>query len=301
MFSRRHPYLFFLLIFTVILFAGAIILSLIIASASSGSRMAELKPGEGGRVGVVEVTGIINNPRPVLRQLKQFREDKKIDAIVLRIESPGGSVGPAQEIYREVKRTAEVKKIVASMGSVAASGGYYIAAAANGIIANPGTITGSIGVILGYTNFEDILKKIGIVPVVVKSGEYKDMGSPMREMTAEEQALMQDLVDKIHSQFVAAISESRQMELETVKSLADGRLLLGEEAQSLGLVDRLGNFDDATEWAGRLAGVEGKVQLVYAKDKRFHLIKYIVDTSIRTLAERLLPEDAQPFGLMGSL
>jgi len=263
--------------------------------------MAELKPGEGGRVGVVEVTGIINNPRPVLRQLKQFREDKKIDAIVLRIESPGGSVGPAQEIYREVKRTAEVKKIVASMGSVAASGGYYIAAAANGIIANPGTITGSIGVILGYTNFEDILKKIGIVPVVVKSGEYKDMGSPMREMTAEEQALMQDLVDKIHSQFVAAISESRQMELETVKSLADGRLLLGEEAQSLGLVDRLGNFDDATEWAGRLAGVEGKVQLVYAKDKRFHLIKYIVDTSIRTLAERLLPEDAQPFGLMGSL
>lgn len=248
-------------------------------------------PKDGERVGVIEITGIISNPKRIISRLKQFREDERIKAIVLRIESPGGGVGAAQEIYREVRKTAKTKKIVASMGSVAASGGYYIAAGANGIIANPGTITGSIGVILGYTNFQDILKKIGLVPIVVKSGEYKDMGSPTRKMTTKEQDLLQDMVDRIHKQFVRAIAESRQMELSNVESLADGRIFLGEEAKELGLVDRLGNIEDATEWAGRMAGIEGKIVTVYAREKKLNLIKYIVDSSINAIAQRILPQD----------
>lgn len=291
MFSRRHPYLFFSLVFSAIFFSGIILLSLLFTVGARRDTIAGFGPNDGERVGVIEITGIISNPKRVISRLKQFREDERIKAIVLRIESPGGSVGPAQEIYQEVRKTAKTKKIVASMGSVAASGGYYIAAGASGIVANPGTITGSIGVILGYTNFQDILKKIGMVPIVVKSGEYKDMGSPTREMTAEEQALLQDMVDRIHKQFVAAIAESRQMELSKVESLADGRMFLGEEAKELGLVDRLGNMEDATEWAGRMAGIKGKIITVYAREEKFHLLKYIVDSSIDAIAQRILPQD----------
>lgn len=268
-----------------------IILSSLYAIGSGRDSRAALGSKGGGRVGVIEITGIISNPKQIIRHLKRFREDEGIKAIVLRIESPGGSVGPSQEIYREVRRTAKVKKIVASMGSVAASGGYYIAAGANGIVASPGTITGSIGVVLGYTNFQDILEKIGLVPIVVKSGEYKDMGSPTRKMTAKERTLLQGMVDKIHKQFVAAIAESRNMDLSEVASLADGRIFVGEEAKELGLVDRLGNIEDATEWAGQMGGIKGKVVAVYAQEKKFHLFRYIVDSSIEAIAQRLLPQD----------
>jgi len=291
MFSRRHPFLFFLLVLAAICSSALVIVALLISVGSRGDRLAGIDAGDGEKVGVIEIRGFITNPKSTLRQLKRFREDEEIRAIVLRIESPGGGVGPSQEIYQEVKKTAREKKIVASMGSVAASGGYYIAVGANGIIANPGTITGSIGVVLGYTNFREILDKIGLVPVVVKSGEYKDMGSPTREMTEKEEALLQDMVDRIHKQFTSAIAESRQLDPQTVESLADGRILLGEEAKDLGLVDRLGNFEDATAWAGQLAGIKGKIVTVYAKEKRFHLMKYIVDSSISALIERILPPD----------
>jgi protease-4 len=247
-----------------------------------GTKSSEFKFGE--KIGIIEITGVISDSKNTIQELKTFREDESIKAIILRIDSPGGSVGPAQEIFREITKTVKTKKVVASMGTVAASGGYYIAAAANGIVANPGTITGSIGVIVGFSNYQELLKKIGLVPVVVKSGEYKDIGSPVREMTANDKKILQNLVNQIQNQFVTAVSEGRKMNRAEVESLADGRIFSGEEAKSLGLVDRLGNLDDAIEWAGRMGGIKGKISTVYAVEPKFSLLEYLIGSSFKELA-----------------
>ncbi len=197
MFSRRHPFLFFTLIFSGIIATTIVLVSLLILL---GTRGGELAAGE--RVGIIEIKGVISEAEEIVRNLKEFRENESIKAIVIRIDSPGGSVGPSQEIYRAIRKTIGSKKVIASMGAIAASGGYYIAAGANGIVANPGTITGSIGVIIGYTNFQELLKKIGLSPIVIKSGDFKDIGSPVRDMTDEEKALLQEFVDKTKRQFV---------------------------------------------------------------------------------------------------
>jgi len=220
MFSRRHPYLFFILVTSSLFVAAILGVSTLIYL---GTRESDFNMGE--KVGVVEISGIITDAGDAVKNIKNYREDDSIKAIVLRIDSPGGVVGPAQEIFREVRKTVGEKKIIASMGSVAASGGYYIAAGTEGIMANPGTITGSIGVIIGYTNFEEILQKIGLSPVVIKSGEYKDMGSPVRKMTEKEKKLLQDFVDSTHKQFVAAVAEGRKMDPAKVKSIAEDGLL----------------------------------------------------------------------------
>jgi len=194
MFSRRHPYLFFILIFSAISASAVaiIVISFLFVRGTRDSGYDDLKAG-GEKVGIIEIKGVIADSKEVIHHLKRFREDKSIRAIVLRIDSPGGGVGPSQEIFREVRKTVKLKKVVTSMGAVAASGGYYIAAATDGIVANPGTITGSIGVIMGFTNFQQLFRKIGLVPVVIKSVEYKDMGSPVRDMTDDERKILQDL------------------------------------------------------------------------------------------------------------
>jgi protease-4 len=243
---------------------------------------------EGEKIGVVEIRGMLVESRGVLEDLKRFREDDEIRAIVLRIDSPGGTVGPAQEIYREVQRTRETKKVVASMGTVAASGGYYAAAAADGIMANPGTITGSIGVILEFTNFQQLFEKIGLAPVVVKSGEYKDIGSPAREMTPGERRILEDFARKIHRQFIRDVAAGRPLEPDRVEALADGRIFTGEESREAGLVDRLGNLEDALAWAGELAGVEGPVQPVYAREESRELLEYLLGTTLERTLTRLL-------------
>lgn len=290
MFSRRHPYLFSLLILAALFTVGLFLLSIMlttIARKDDGLR--------GEKVGVIEIVGAIADSKTVLEQLKRFRELEAVKAIVLRIDSPGGGVGASQEIYREIQRTVAEKHVVASMGAVAASGGYYVSAACDGIVANPGTITGSIGVIMGYTNFEELLRKIGLTPVVIKSGAYKDVGSPMRPMTEEEEALLQELIGNIHGQFVTAIAEGRNMDMVAVADLADGRLFTGETALELGLVDRLGNFEDALAWAGELGGIEGDVETVYPEKERMPLLRYLLDTALQLwdqggLHARLMPE-----------
>ncbi|MEN8243528.1 MAG: signal peptide peptidase SppA [Thermodesulfobacteriota bacterium] len=287
MFARRHPYLFFFLTLVALVSVSVIILSYLLVKGLESSRLSELvaEPG-GGNVGIVEINGIIADSAETIRLLKHFREDDAIKAIVLRVESPGGVVGPSQEIYREVRKTVPTKKVVASMGAVAASGGYYVAAACDGIIANPGTITGSIGVIMGYTNFEKLLEKIGLSPVVIKSGEYKDMGSPTRKMTPQEAETLQYFVDQTHRQFVQAIGEGRDMDLVHVESLADGRIYTGEEAMKNGLVDRMGNLEDAIEWAGRLGGIEGKISPVYKREDTFSFLRYISESVINILISK---------------
>jgi len=195
MFSRRHPFLFSILVFTALSSATLILLSMIIAFGMKGSDLVGLDMTDGEKVGVIEVVGVIANSRETIEQLKRFREDDDIRAIVIRVDSPGGVVGPSQEIYREIVRTKATKKVIASMGAVAASGGYYVIAGTDGIVANPGTITGSIGVIMEYTNFQELFNKIGLSPVVIKSGQFKDTGSPARAMTPEEEQILKAFVD----------------------------------------------------------------------------------------------------------
>ena len=283
MFSRRHPYLFFMIAMTATLCSFIILLSLIFKVSGARTQFVSSE-----KVGVVEVTGVILDSKEIIENIKTFREDKGVKAIVLRIESPGGGVGPSQEIFHEVRKTIKKKKVVASMGAVAASGGYYIAAGTNGIVANPGTITGSIGVIMGYTNFQEVFRKIGLTPVVIKSGEFKDIGSPVREMTEKEKKILQNFVERIHRQFVNDASKGRGIDFEKMMALADGRIFSGEEAKELGLIDRLGNLEDAVEWAGRLAGIKGKVSTVYPEEKGISMLRELMDSSVNQLIERAL-------------
>jgi len=283
MFSRRHPYLFFMIAMTATFCSFVILMSLIFKVSGARTKFVS-----GEKVGVVEITGVILDSKDIIENIKMFREDKDVKAIVLRIESPGGGVGPSQEIFHEVRKTIKKKKVVTSMGAVAASGGYYIAAGTNGIVANPGTITGSIGVIMGYTNFQEIFRKIGLTPVVIKSGEFKDIGSPVREMTEKEKKILQNFVDRIHRQFVNDASKGRGIDPEKMMALADGRIFSGEEAKELGLVDRFGNLEDAVEWAGRLSGIKGKVSTVYPEEKGIPMLKELMDSSVNQLIERAL-------------
>ncbi|MFH2044201.1 MAG: signal peptide peptidase SppA [Pseudomonadota bacterium] len=282
MFSRRHPILFFILVSSSVFFATIFGISILVFL---GTRDSDFNIGE--KVGVIEISGVITDSKEIVNNIKKYRDNDSIKAIVLRIDSPGGSVGPSQEIFREVRKTIGKKKIITSMGSVAASGGYYIAAGTDGIMANPGTITGSIGVIIGFTNFEEILQKIGLYPVVVKSGEYKDIGSPVRKMTEKEKKLLQDFVDDTHMQFVGAVSKGRNMDIAKVKAIADGRIFTGQMAKNLGLVDRLGNIEDAIEWAGRLGGIKGKISAVYSKKADSSFLEYFIESSAKKIVSRV--------------
>jgi protease-4 len=283
MFSRRHPYLFFLLV-SFAIFSG---LTLGVMATVAWMGRATGDP-DGEAVGVVEIEGAIADAREAIENIRRFREDEDIKAIVIRIDSPGGAVGPSQEIYREIRKTVDTKKVVASMGAVAASGGYYVACATDGIVANPGTITGSIGVIMGYTNFRQLLDKIGMVPVVIKSGPYKDTGSPTREMRDDEREILQSITSDIHEQFVTAIAEGRKMDRAQVAQAADGRIFTGKDAKARGLVDRLGNFEDALAWAGELGGIDGPVVPVYARDEKLSLLRYLMSSSLSGLMSRVI-------------
>ena len=283
MFSRRHPFLFFAMFMvgciTLLMLGGAAFL--LIGAKLMGNHSLYSAPG--GNVGIVEVSGPILSSKKVIQEIATFREDDAIKAIILRIDSPGGGIGPSQEIYRELVKTRRMKKVVVSMGSVAASGGYYIAAAADKIVANPGTITGSIGVIMEYANLMKIAEKIGISPVVIKSGKYKDMGSPLRELREEEKLIFQGLVDELHRQFVKDMAIARNMDLDTMAALADGRVYTAQKALSLKLVDRLGNLDDAVQWAGNLAEIKGKPIPVYPKEDRISVFKEWAQTLLKDL------------------
>ncbi len=247
------------------------------------------------KIGVIPINGVIRDADAITEQLIAFRDDKQIKAIILRINSPGGGVGPSQEIYSETRRTTKTKKVVASLGSVAASGGYYVASAADSIVANPGTLTGSIGVLMEFVRFEELLKKIGVEMQVIKSGEFKDIGSPNRKMTKEEREILTRLIKDIQNQFVTAVSQGRNMPEEKVLELADGRVFSGREAKRLGLVDSLGNFQDAVNVAKRMAHIKGKVKLVYPVKKRRSLLW---DLLFKDLFDALMNRLDRPSGLL---
>ena len=219
------------------------------------------------KVALIRIEGPILDSKSAVDEIKEYTKDSSIKAIILRIDSPGGAVAPSQEIYSEVKKAVAKKKVVVSMGSIAASGGYYIASPATRIIANPGTLTGSIGVIMEIPNIEGLLNKIGIKTEVIKSGKNKDIGSMFRGMKREERELLQGLMDNVHEQFIRAVAEGRKKKVEDVRKIADGRVFTGEQALSYGLVDELGTLEDTTKVAAKLAGITEEPEVVSKKDK----------------------------------
>ncbi len=228
----------------------------------------------GPRIGVVEVKGGIGmggrggDAEEILKQVRKFREDDGIKAVVVRIDSPGGSVGPSQEIHDEVRRLAQKKTVVCSLGGLAASGGYYVAVACPKIVAAPGTLTGSIGVISQFANVKGLVERFDIKMETVKSGKLKDAGNPFRDMTPEDRAYWQSLIDRVYGQFVEAVASGRKLAAADVRKIADGRVITGAEAKELGLVDQLGNLYDAVELAKVEAKLSGEPTLVYPPDER---------------------------------
>ena len=280
--SKRHSILIVLIIILVLagLLGGAMVIVMKSLSPSSTPLFSE-------KIGVIPVEGTISSSQTVTSQLVEFRKDAGIKAIVLKVNSPGGAIAPSQEIYREIEKTIPVKKVVVSMGTVAASGGYYIAAAANKIVANPGTITGSIGVIMEFVRVEDLLTKIGVDLEIMKSGEFKDIGSPDRKLTQREREILNAMIMDMQNQFVEAIVRGRGLSLEEVQRIADGRIFSGARARELGLVDVLGNFQDAVEITKELAGIKGDVTLVYAKKRRVDVFDLLFDAGARFMTQVL--------------
>ncbi len=234
-------------------------------------------PGS-GKVAIVEIEGLIGagtaggvDTDALVRQLGEYRDNPSVAAVVLRINSPGGVVAPTQEIFSAVERVrAAGKPVIASMGSVAASGGYYVAVAANRIYASPGTLTGSIGVVMQLANVEGLLKKVGVDYVVVKSGSFKDIGNIARPLKPEERQVLQALLDDVYGQFVKAVAERRGLDEKTVRAFADGRVYSGQQARALKMVDEMGGLEDAVEAAAKLAGIPGRPKLIYPR-RRFSL------------------------------
>jgi protease-4 len=218
----------------------------------------------GGRVGVIEVTGVITASDDIVEALRGFERAPSVKAVVVRVDSPGGGVAASQEIYHAVLDLRAKKPVVASLGGVAASGGYYVASACDAIVANPGSITGSIGVIMEMGNVQDLLQKIGVQPEVLKAGTYKDMGSPVRPLTDDERAIFQQMIDSVHAQFITAVADGRKMDETKVRALADGRIYSGAQAQALGLVDSLGGLQDAIAMAAERGGIVGEPNVSHA-------------------------------------
>lgn len=255
-------------------------------SLTGGSRSSSKLSVVGqNKVALVKLEGVLLSSEHIVEELNDYAEDSSVKAIVLRVDSPGGGVVPSQEIYNAVKHARqEGKKVVVSMGSVAASGGYYVAAAADLIVANPGTMTGSIGVKMEFANIEKLLEKIGVKGMVVKSGEYKDVGSPFREMTEKERLLLQGVIDDVQTQFVMAVVEGRKLPEADVRAIADGRIFTGQQALRLKLVDQLGDLEYSIRAAASLAGIKGKPSVI-KKEKKMPFFDYLKEETATWIAE----------------
>ena len=290
---RRHPVIFG--IFLLCLIATVFFLLVYVLGSSTEDRHSFALDN---KVGVVKVEGFIGDTRDVVEQLSQFGKDESIKAVVLRIDSPGGGVASSQEIYAAVVELKKKKKVIASMGSLAASGGYMVACAADKIVANPGTITGSISAVMHFANAQELLKKVGLKASVVKSGKFKDIGSPVREMTTEERALMQELVDDIYDQFLDMVARDRNIAKENLRKIADGRVFTGRQAQKLGLVDDLGDMGYAVTLAGEMSGIKGKPEVVYPKKKGSRFWDYLFREMFTAFEHEMLGKTEQFHGIL---
>jgi len=271
--SRRKKAWFSIVLFVVIVF----LISLVVGRATNQL---------GERIGVIEIEGVISGSKDVAEDIIRFKEDPSIKGVILRINSPGGGVGPTQEIFREVTKLKKTKKVYVSMGTSCASGGYYIAAAADRLYANPSTITGSIGVIMQLMIVEDVLKKIGVRSNTIKAGEFKDAGSPFRQMTRAERTYMEGVTRSIYEQFLKDIASGRRMDIQTVRKLAEGRIYTGNQAKDAGLIDDIGNFYDTVDALKTTLSLKGKPRLVYA-EKPFSFSRWIFGSFSQDLSREM--------------
>jgi protease-4 len=270
--SNRSASRWFWGIFLSLVFIGLILLSasfftLAKVIGSSGKDDYYSK-GRGDKIALVEINDVIMTSQNKVQEIKKYREDKSIKAIVLRVDSPGGGVAASQEIYEEVRKTRDAgKPVIVSMGSVAASGGYYISCGANIIVANPGTVTGSIGVIANFISFKDLADKIGIKENTVKSGKLKDAGNPLIDMNDTVRAYFQDLINNTFDQFLEVVSRERKIDRNKLLEYADGRVFTGVQAKEIGLIDSLGTLEDAIRIAANTAGIEDEPRIIKTRKK----------------------------------
>ena len=267
-----------------VIFFAVLYLATLVSGGRSSRPLAPL-PGM-DKVALVKIEGLLVNADHIVEEINDHADDSSIKAIIIRIDSPGGGVVVSQEIYNAVlnARNTGKKKVVMSLGSVAASGGYYIAAAGDRIVANPGTLTGSIGVKMEFANVEKLLEKIGVKGMVVKAGEYKDIGSPYREMSEPEKKLLQAVIDDVHSQFIEAVAKGRNLPEADVKAIADGRVFTGRQALQLKLVDQLGDLEDSILVAAEMAGIKGKPKIV-KKEKKVPFLEYFKEEAASWFSE----------------
>jgi protease IV len=280
--GKGHPILSVIVILAAVGFLLGLVMTLFFSVAGPSEALSFKE-----KIGVLPIEGAITESDSLVAQLVEFRKDRRIRAILLRVNSPGGGVGPSQEIYREIRKTIETKKVVASLGSLAASGGYYVASAADKIVANPGTLAGSIGVIMEFVQAEELLKKIGVGVEVLKTGEFKDIGSFHRKLSERDREMIKTLVFDVQRQFVEAVAQGRNLPVEKVREIADGRVLSGAQCKDLGLVDQLGNFEDAVELTKTLAGIRGEVTLVYPKKPRGKLWDLFLQETSQAVARAI--------------
>lgn len=274
--------------FSIIIFATALV-----KTGDKGFDYEEVRSGK-GKIAIVELDFTIIDSKPIVRQFKKYREDKSIKAIVLHVNSPGGGVAASQEMYEEVKKTRDAGiPVIVSFGSIAASGGYYVACGGSLIVSNPGTLTGSIGVIISLMNFKELTDKIGIKDFTIKSGELKDAGNPMKEINEKDRAYFQDIVDDSYEQFLDVVSKERKIEKDEVRKLASGRVYTGRQAKDIRLVDSLGTLEDAIRIAGVMAKIDGEPAIVKEKGKRNifdYIIENMTNNEIKVLKEDVYNE-----------
>ena len=265
------------------LFIVLCLLAVVFYMAGKGSPGLSLS---GNQIASLTLEGVISDSKDFVDQLKDYGKRSAVKSVVIRINSPGGGVAASQEIYEAIKkfRAETKKKVVVSMGSVAASGGYYAACGADKIYANPGTITGSIGVRAEWYNYGDLLRWAKMQDVVIKSGTFKDAGSGTRPLTEEEKVYFQSLINNMYNQFVAAVVSSRKMKDEDVRKLADGRVYTGQQAKADGLVDELGTYQDAIDAAARIAGIQGEPKILSPAKKSFSLLDILLGESRSALS-----------------
>ena len=266
------------------------LLALMVLVAVGSALLPDHWKSPSGEIALVRIQGMLMDSQNIVRQLSDYRHNPGVRGILLRIDSPGGAVAPAQEIYSEImKLRADHKTVYASMGTVAASGGYYIACAADYVLANPGTLTGSIAAVMAFSNIEELSNKIGLKPVIIKSGKYKDVGSPLRAMKPEEQKLLQNVVDDVHQQFVQAVAKGRGLSVSEVNEIADGRIMTGQQALKLKLIDEIGGLEKTLELLAKKIGVEGRPKVIEEKEKT-PFFDWLLQSSLSSgLVETLIP------------
>ncbi len=270
--------LFFKSILTIFILLIILIVGIAIGAFFSGNKNFSGKD----KIAVINVNSVITQSKDYLDSIKKIRDNDKIKGVLVRINSPGGAVGPSQEIFSELEALSKEMPVVASMGNVAASGGYYIACAADTIYANPGTITGSIGVIAQFANYKDLLEWAKVDVEVIKSGKLKDIGSPFKEMSSEDKAYIQSLIENVHSQFKEVVSKKRKIKDEKLSTLTDGRIFTGQQAKELNLIDELGNYNVALNKAAELAGIEKDPEVIEFPKARSPLYDLLLSRSSTT-------------------